>query len=121
MHSNELRAIAEAEVGEVIRQLPEILRTASERVIISYEAAPTGEDIEDGLIGDELGLFEGPSLMDDPAIEELPKIRLFIANLWDWVDGNVEAYREEVATTFLHELGHFLGWDEEEIAERGLE
>lgn len=121
MHSNELRTIAEEEVGEVIRQLPERLRAAADRVIISYESAPVTADIEDGLIGDELGLFEGPSLIDDPGIEEVPHIRLFLANLWDWVDCDLAVYREEVATTFLHELGHFLGWDEDEIAERGLD
>lgn len=121
MHSNELREIAEEEVAEVIRQLPDVLRNASDRVVISYEAAPGTADIEEGLIGDELGLFEGPSLIDDPGTEEVPRIRLFIANLWDWVDGSIDAYREEVATTFLHELGHYLGWDEDEIAERGLD
>jgi len=121
MHSEELRAMAEVEVDEVIRQLPEKLRTAAARVIISYEQTPTTSDIEGGLIGDELGLFEGPSLIDDPGIEEMPQIRLFLANLWDWVEGDVDAYREEIATTFLHELGHFLGWDEDEIAERGLD
>jgi predicted Zn-dependent protease with MMP-like domain len=26
-----------------------------------------------------------------------------------------------VRLTYLHELGHYLGWDEDEIAERGLE
>ncbi|MFU8893674.1 MAG: metallopeptidase family protein [Luteolibacter sp.] len=121
MHSNELRTIAEEEVSEVIRQLPEKLRAVVSRVIISYEPAPTTSDIEEGLIGDELGLFQGPSLIDDPGIEEMPQIRLFLANVWDWVDGDLPAFREEVATTFLHELGHFLGWDEDEIAERGLD
>jgi len=121
MHSTELRAIAEEEVGEVLRQLPGNLRSATARVVISYEPTPSSSDIEDGLIGDELGLFEGPSLIDDPGIEEVPQIRLFLANLWDWVEGDLEAFREEVATTFLHELGHFLGWDEDEIAARGLD
>lgn len=121
MHSNELRTIAEEEVGEVIRQLPEKLRAVAERVIISYEASPATADVEDGLLGDELGLFEGPSLIDDPGTEEVPRIRLFLANLWDWVDGDLVDYREEVATTLLHELGHYLGWDEDEIADRGLD
>lgn len=121
MHSNDLRAMAEVVVGEVIRQLPKKLRAAAARMIISYEPAPTTGDIEDGLVGDELGLFEGPSLIDDPGIEEVARIRLFLANLWDWVEGDVEAYREEVATTLLHELGHFLGWDEDALAERGLD
>lgn len=121
MHSDELRAMAEQEVGVVIRQLPEKLRRVAGRVIISYEQAPTPADVEDGLFGDELGLFEGPSLIDDPGTEEVPRIRLFLANLWDWCEWDEGIYREEVSTTFLHELGHFLGWDEEEIAERGLD
>jgi predicted Zn-dependent protease with MMP-like domain len=27
---------------------------------------------------------------------------------------------EEIRITVLHEIGHHLGWDEEELAERGL-
>jgi predicted Zn-dependent protease with MMP-like domain len=26
-----------------------------------------------------------------------------------------------VRVTYLHELGHFLGWDEEDLAARGLD
>jgi len=121
MHTDQLRAIAEEEVAEVIRHLPEKLRQTAARVVISYEQAPAPEDVEEGLFGDELGLFEGPSLMDETGHGEVPRIRLFLANLWDWVEWDVETYREEVATTLLHELGHFLGWDEDEIAARGLD
>jgi hypothetical protein len=32
-----------------------------------------------------------------------------------------EEYREEVRTTYLHELGHYLGLDEEALAERDLD
>lgn len=121
MHSDQLRTLAEAEVAEVLDHLPEKLRRAAARVSISYEPSPTPQDVEEGLFGDELGLFEGPSLIDDPGIEEVPRIRLFLANLWDWVEWDEALYREEVATTFLHELGHFLGWDEDDIAARGLD
>jgi predicted Zn-dependent protease with MMP-like domain len=31
------------------------------------------------------------------------------------------AYREEVRVTLLHEFGHFLGWDEADLFDRGLE
>ena len=121
MHTDELRTLAEQEVADVIGRLPEKLRHVAARVVISYEPAPTPHDVDDGLIGDELGLFEGPSLIDDPGLEEVPRIRLFLANLWDWCEWDEEIFREEVATTLLHELGHFLGWDEDEIAERGLD
>jgi len=30
-------------------------------------------------------------------------------------------FREEVERTYLHELGHYLGWDEDDVAARGLD
>jgi predicted Zn-dependent protease with MMP-like domain len=33
----------------------------------------------------------------------------------------VEVFRDEVRLTYLHELGHYLGWDEDELAARGLD
>jgi predicted Zn-dependent protease with MMP-like domain len=41
--------------------------------------------------------------------------------LWDFAKGDEAIYVEEVRTTFLHELGHFFGFDEEGLAERGLD
>ncbi len=32
-----------------------------------------------------------------------------------------QVYRAEVRTTYLHELGHYLGLDEDELTQRGLE
>jgi len=32
-----------------------------------------------------------------------------------------DSYREEVRITFLHELGHYLGLDEGDLFQRGLE
>ena len=52
--------------------------------------------------------------------EEMPRIRLFLDNLWDASNGELETYRYEVRITFLHELGHYLGLDEEEVAALGL-
>jgi predicted Zn-dependent protease with MMP-like domain len=36
-------------------------------------------------------------------------------------EASESAYREEVRITLLHEFGHFLGWNEEDLLERGLE
>jgi predicted Zn-dependent protease with MMP-like domain len=30
-------------------------------------------------------------------------------------------FRKEVRLTYLHELGHYLGWDEDQVAAHGLE
>jgi len=50
-----------------------------------------------------------------------PQIILFLENLWDFAEGDEEMFREEVATTLLHELGHYLGLDEDDLTDRGLE
>ena len=71
--------------------------------------------------GDELGLFEGPPVYEEADPSDLPRIRLFLANIWEWADRDEQDFRDEVGTTFLHELGHYLGWDEDEVARRGLD
>jgi predicted Zn-dependent protease with MMP-like domain len=40
---------------------------------------------------------------------------MFLANLWDWEEEDEQDFHNERGTTFLHELGHYLGWDEDEV------
>lgn len=112
---------ADEELKAVMAILPPDVQSAAKRCTISFEPKPGIHPADDELEGDELGLFEGSCLLDDPASEEVPRIRLFLENLWEWVGEDEQDYRDEVGTTFLHELGHYLGWDEDEVADRGLE
>ncbi len=50
-----------------------------------------------------------------------PQIILFLENLWDQAEGDEDLFCDEVHTTCLHELGHYLGLDEDDLCERGLE
>jgi predicted Zn-dependent protease with MMP-like domain len=36
-------------------------------------------------------------------------------------DADEEGFREEVRVTFLHELGHYIGFNEDDLEQRGLE
>lgn len=112
---------ADEELKALVKVLPADIQEASKKVAVSLEEKPGHGAFDHELEGDELGLFEGPSAMDDAGPEELPRIRLFLTNLWEWVGEEEHDFRDEVGTTFLHELGHYLGWDEDEVAERGLE
>jgi predicted Zn-dependent protease with MMP-like domain len=112
---------ADEELKALVKVLPKDIQDASKKVAISCEAKPGKGTYDDQLDGDELGLFEGPSAMEEADAGELPQIRLFLTNLWEWVGEEEQDYRDEVGTTFLHEMGHYLGWDEEEVADRGLE
>ncbi len=112
---------AEEEVKGLTRALPPEVRKAAANCPVIYEAQPGAGAFDDELEGDELGLFEGASLLEDPDAADPPRIRLFLQNLWDYTEGDEQDYRDEVGTTLLHELGHYLGWDEDEVADRGLE
>ncbi len=105
------------------RALPPELRPLALAVPVHYEALPDADVIADGFPDDILGLFTG-----DPHGTELdhdvpspPQIILYIDNLWDYAEGDRGIFRDEVRLTYLHELGHYFGWDEDELTARGLD
>lgn len=123
MTSEKLAQIAHQVVEGVQRRLPAGVREAALRVPVSFEPYPNADLVADGLEPDILGLFVGADhggILDD-APPFPPQILLFLENILDQAEGDESLYREEVRLTYLHELGHYLGWDEEEIARRGLE
>ena len=121
MNFETLSTWADEELKSLIKILPADIQEATRNVAISFEEKPGQSTFDSELDGDELGVFEGPSALDGTSPDELPRIRLFLTNLWEWVGEEEHDYRDEVGTTFLHELGHYLGWDEDEIHARGLE
>ena len=121
MNFETLSRWADEEVKALVKILPRDVQAAANRCVISFEPRPGQSPTDAELEGDELGLFEGTCLLDEPTPEEIPHIRLFVENLWEWVEQDEQDYRDEVGTTLLHELGHYLGWDEDEVSDRGLE
>ena len=112
------------EVGALRRKLsPEVARYADAIPVVCFPC-PTREMTEDeGLEPDLLGLFVGPALdeaegLDDPLP---PEILLFLENLWDYAGEDPEIFREEVRRTYLHELGHYLGLEEDDMVARDLD
>jgi predicted Zn-dependent protease with MMP-like domain len=74
-----------------------------------------------GLSQTRWDLFTGAEFVEEENVPLPPQIILFLENVWDFAEGDEVIFREEVRTTFLHELGHYLGLDEDELTERGLE
>lgn len=116
-------ARARAVVEAVVAELPPDVRALAGRVAVWYDRRVARHWIADGVEPDSLGLFSGPSLRDPDASEsdEAPLITLFLDNLWDFCEGDGEAFDEEVRRTYLHELGHFLGLEEEDMGPRDLD
>ena len=119
-----LTAIARQVIDAALHRLPSEVRNVAETVPVCYEPVPNDDILAEGWEPDILGLFvgheHGGELRSD-GVPLPPQILLFLENLWDYAEGDEEIYRDEVRLTYLHELGHYLGWDEEEVARRGLE
>jgi predicted Zn-dependent protease with MMP-like domain len=115
-----LMEVATEEIEKTRSELPAPLRDALSEVAMVLEEFPSPAHEADGVESDQLGLFEGADATD-PTSPQMPRIVLWLGNLWDLAEAEEDAYREEVRVTFLHELGHYLGLNEEDLTERGLE
>ena len=113
--------IASAEVEAVLIKLPAPLREEAKQLPVTLERIPNAKFLEEGIEADTLGLFTGAEFAEKGYIPMPSQIILFLKNLWDYAEGDENAFRDEIRVTFLHELGHYLGLDEGDLVERGLE
>ena len=122
MNARHLETVASSVIAQAMRRLPEPIRNAAEGCVIEIafmqECQASGEALETDL----LGLFEGRSYADaeSECFVDLPRIRLFLDNLWDYAGRDRALFRDEVRLTLLHELGHYLGLDEAQVESLGL-
>jgi len=116
-------SLAEDEVRRIMESLPAPLRDNVRRVPVIFERRPDRALQEDGIEPDTLGLFAGEPFSETGTTSApLPaQIILFLENIREATGGDEDWYREEVRATLLHELGHYLGLDEIDLEERGLD
>lgn len=118
-----LTALADHEVQNTLARLPPPLRQRAATIPVLFEAVPSEDLVADGLDPDILGVFVGQDLMEsDQGAPQLPaQIILFLDNLLDFAEDDAAVFRQEVRTTYLHELGHYLGLDEGDLEARDLD
>ncbi len=118
-----LRAWAREEIEAIQRDLPPALLEKAQGLPVTFQDQPNRAQLQDGLEPDTLGLFVGPEFAheESTAFPIPAQIILFLRNLWDFSEGDEEIFREEARTTYLHELGHYLGLDEDDLFDRGLD
>ena len=116
-----LRTLALDEVAATLKALPIPLQEKARSVPVTFEPVPNAEFLADGIAADTLGLFTGPDFAEEASVPLPPQIILFLENIWEQAEQDEEWFLDEVHTTYLHELGHYLGLDEDELIERGLE
>ena len=108
--------IAEA----VLADLPGALRAEAETVILEIADQATLEQSGERR-GTLLGLYEGVPLVArhaDSVVLYPDRITLFRLPLAGLARTEVEL-RRQIRKTLVHELGHFFGFDEHELDERG--
>ena len=119
-HGNRMidwEGLAQQRIAEIQGALPEPIRARATEVPVFFSQA------SDEKSGTYLGIFEGFSLMEGPPAQpdEMPRITLFIVTLAQAARHRRKVFLREVQVTYLHELGHYFGWDEGQVADVGLE
>ena len=118
---DQLQKLALSEIEKILTELPQPLREQAQQLSVTFEKTPSVELQADGIEGDTLGLFTGSEFADEGETVLPAQMILFLENLWDLGEADEKVFCEEVRTTFLHELGHFFGLNEDDLTERGLE
>lgn len=119
-----LIAMADRVVNRCLRSLPPEIRDVAAGLPVSFEACPHPGLEEEGLEPDLLGLFVGGALDEDIGDDSAPvpaQMLLFLENIWEYAEGDKRTFKYEVRQTYLHELGHYLGLDEDDLTLRGLD
>lgn len=117
-------------VQQVLDSLHPTLRNYLANVAILVEEMPSAEVLDEVPHAhpfELLGSFSGPSLAESDGLQPVtawsampPTISIYRRNLQRFADGR-EQLLAELRITLLHEIGHFLGLDEDDLAERGLD
>ncbi|PZR17464.1 MAG: hypothetical protein DI536_03845 [Archangium gephyra] len=114
----------DAATRAAIDALPAHAKPHLENVIIDVEPLPSDDDLNEGLSPTILGVFQGTPVDERLSLHaehhQTARIVLFQKNLERFAR-NREELLEEIRITVLHEVGHLLGLDEDELAERGLD
>ncbi len=105
-------------VREALKSLPSALRSRLENVAVVVEEDSRGPDPQSG--GQELlGLYHGISKKERGFWygNVLPDRIVIYQRPLERISSNCEELRENVRETVFHEVGHYFGFDEEELQE----
>ena len=103
--------------------LPREVRDRLTELPITFETKPNTALVASKIDPDRtLGLFTGvPYARAIEVSQHLPpQIILFLENIHTYVRGDLPEFRVQVRRTLLHEIGHYLGLNEDGVGLRGL-
>ncbi len=110
-------------LDKVLDSLPGVIREAIVQVPVLVEAKPTAEiaDRAPHISPEVLGLFVGTSVGEKVvAPSGYPDVVLLFQRNLERAGRSRSEVAKEIKITLLHEYGHYLGFDEEELEHLGL-
>jgi predicted Zn-dependent protease with MMP-like domain len=107
----ELFERADKTVQRTITSLPAPIREHAEKIATLLEKWPPDDS-------DMLGQFHG--FEENHISETLGPLFLYLGPIHQLCAEENTSFEDEVRITYLHELGHFIGLDENDLDERGL-
>jgi len=117
--AEDFRAILE----KVLESLPDVIRTAVAQVPVLVEPKPTPAIAERAphITPEVLGLFVGTTVGEKiVAPSGYPNVVLLYQRNLERAGRSRSEVAKEIKITLLHEYGHYLGFDEEELEHLGL-
>ena len=110
-------------LDKVLESLPEVIRSAVAQVPVLVEAKPTPAIAERAphITPEVLGLFVGTTVGEKVfAPSGYPNVVLLYQRNLERAGRSRSEVSKEIKITLLHEYGHYLGFDEEELEHLGL-
>lgn len=115
----DLERVASEVVEDCLLELPDDLRVSARKFPCLYRRyhpnAPHIDPEAMYMLGEYITYGDDTGSVDCSGV-----IALYLGAIaWYCEDEDLD-FKDEVHKTFLHELGHHFGWDEDEVEERGL-
>ena len=110
-HWETLKARAQQAIEATIAQFPPEIQIEAQKVPYLFE-------LECKYDPDILGTYG--HFVPGEVSEANGPIILYLAAIEDYCTEEGTDFDDEVRVTYIHELGHHLGWDEGDLEERGL-
>lgn len=110
-------------LDKVMESLPDVIRGAIQEVPVIVDPKPKRAIAERAphITPEVLGLFVGSSLADKVvAVSGYPNVVMLFQRNLERAGRSRTEVAKEIKITLLHEYGHYLGFDEEELEHLGL-
>ena len=122
----------ELAIQDALDSIPQDLIDSMENVVVLVRDEPTPEELADAELGTEaedgdlLGIYDGIPLTErgndyGNCYGDIPDTIVIFKGPHERLEGTKDDILDEVFTTVIHEVGHYFGMTEEQIAEMGFE